>query len=76
MTPLKEQRSPPEPASKASAEAKAQPANGQPYPGRVFMDSASSMSGRGRTLRRTCDPSEVALTPQKAAFLNLSAEKV
>jgi len=76
MTPLKERRSLPEPASKTSAEAKGQPANVQPCPGRVVMDSASSMRGRGRTLRRTCDPSEVALTPQKAAYLNLSADKV
>lgn len=42
---------------------------------KALMDSASSLSGRGRTLRRTCDPAEVKLTPRKAAHLSAAADK-
>ena len=43
---------------------------------KTVTDSASSMNGRGRTMRRTCDPSEVTLTPRKAAYLSSAADKV
>ena len=71
-----------EAADRGSPDAKALlPAPGQPGragqpPRKAVTDSASSMSGRGRTMRRTCDPSEVSLTPRKAAYLNSAADKV
>ena len=70
-----------EAASRASPDTKTLPAAGQPgsngqRPFKALMDSASSMSGRGRTMRRTCDPSEVSLTPCKAAYLSSAADKV
>ena len=43
--------------------------------GKAVMDSASSLTGRGRTLRRTVDPAEVDLTPRKRAFLTASVDK-
>ena len=50
---------------------------GQPGRGvqSVVTDSAGSMNGRGRTLRRTCDPAEVMLTPSKKLCLDASADK-
>ena len=71
-----------ETADRASPDSKALlPAPGQlgragQAPRKTVTDSASSMSGRGRTMRRTCDPSEVSLTPRKAAYLSSAADKV
>lgn len=42
---------------------------------KAVMDSASSLTGRGRTLRRTVDPAEVDLTPRKRAILTASVDK-
>ena len=69
------------PAACAATPAKERPAPqadaGQPGRGGQSMvtDSAGSMNGRGRTLRRTCDPAEVVLTPTKKLCLNASVDK-
>ena len=41
----------------------------------MVTDSAGSMNGRGRTLRRTSDPAEVMLTPSKKLCLDASVDK-
>ena len=79
--PLRAARPVAEAAGRASPDIKALPAAGQlgrtgQRPCKAVIDSASSMSGRGRTMRRTCDPSEVSLTPRKAAYLSSAADKV
>ncbi len=66
----------PSPDSKALLPAPGQLGSAGQPPRKGVTDSASSMSGRGRTMRRTCDPSEVSLTPRKAAYLSSAADKV
>lgn len=73
----KERRAAPETVGQASPGPKAVSGAGQAGQrgGKAVMDSASSLTGRGRTLRRTVDPAEVDLTPRNRAFLTASMDK-
>ena len=64
-------------ATPAKERKASQPDAGQPGRGGQSMvtDSAGSMNGRGRTLRRTSDPTDIMLTPSKKLCLDTSVDK-